>query len=575
VAGTTEVSSVSKDLGDLRKLALDIKALLSSQKEALSKAKLSLPPGVSEGLTQLATSLDRIGRTVSEQEHERGQLQALAEISSVVNSSLDLTTVLNEVMDTIIKLTGAERGFLMLKNDTGELDFRIARNVDRETLQASSFEISRSIVNRVAQSGEPVVTTNAQEDPRFGKQESVVAFNLRSILCVPLKMKGELTGVIYADNRVRTGLFNEHDRDILVAFANQAAVAIENARLFENVKRSLDEVTRLKNLLDNVFDSINSGVITTDVTDQVTLCNRAAEAILNVSAKQALGGRYDVVLPPFDGKLGRMLSEVKTSDRVESYEVNPTLPGRGLVDLSLSLSPLKDSNRTTQGVAIVLDDLTEKKRLRGKFELFQRMVSPAVIEKLNPNVIKLGGDRQLVTCLFADIRGFTNFSEQLDPVVLLDILNRYLGAAADAVLLHEGTLDKFLGDAVMAIFNAPVHQEDHTMRAVRAALNMRYDIMALHEVMEPQYRLSFGIAINVGEAVVGLVGTKMRLDYTAIGDTINTAKRIQENAKAGQVLLSEAAYQQVKNAIVVNALEPMKVKGRVQPVQVYELLDLR
>ncbi|MEK7784010.1 MAG: adenylate/guanylate cyclase domain-containing protein, partial [Chloroflexota bacterium] len=432
-----------------------------------------------------------------------------------------------------------------------------------------------TIMDRVAQTGEPVVTTNAQEDPRFGKQESVVAFNLRSILCVPLKMKGELTGVIYADNRVRTGLFNERDRDILVAFANQAAVAIENARLFENVKRSLDEVTRLKNLLDNVFDSINSGVITTDVTDQVTLCNRAAEAILNVSAKQALGGRYDVVLPPFDGKLGRTLSDVKTSDRVESYEVNPTLPGRGLVDLGLSMSPLKDSNRQTQGVAIVLDDLTEKKRLRSKFELFQRMVSPAVIEKLNPNLLKLGGDRQLVTCLFADIRGFTNFSEQLDPVVLLDVLNRYLGAAADAVLLHEGTLDKFLGDAVMAIFNAPVQQEDHTMRAVRAALNMRYDIMALHEVMEPQYRLSFGIAINVGEAVVGLVGTKMRLDYTAIGDTINTTKRIQENAKAGQVLLSEAVYQQVKNVVVVNALEPMKVKGRVQPVQVYELLDLK
>jgi len=575
VAGKTD-SIASKELADLRKLALDIKALLSSQKDALSKAKLSLPPGVSDGLTQLAASLDRIGRTVSEQEQERMQLQALAEISSVVNSSLDLTTVLNEVMDTIVKLTGAERGFLMLKNDvTGELDFRIARNVDRETLQASSFEISRSIVNRVAQSGEPVVTTNAQEDPRFGKQESVVAFNLRSILCVPLKMKGELTGVIYADNRVRTGLFNERDRDILAAFSNQAAVAIVNARLFESVKRSLDEVTSLKNLLDNVFDSINSGVITTDVTDAVTLCNRAAESILNINAKNALGGQYDIVLPPFDGKLGRTLSDVKTSDKVESYEVSPTLPGRGQVDLSLSLSPLKDANRITQGVAIVLDDQTEKKRLRSKFELFQRMVSPAVIERLNPNRLKLGGDRQLVTCLFADIRGFTNFSERLDPVVLLDILNRYLGAAADAVLLHEGTLDKFLGDAVMAIFNAPEQQEDHTMRAVRAALNMRYDILALHEVMEPQYRLAFGIAINVGEAVVGLVGTKMRLDYTAIGDTINTAKRIQENAKAGQVLLSESTYEQVKSWVVVNMLEPMKVKGRVQPVQVYELLDLK
>ncbi len=575
MSGTTEVGGVGKELGDLRKLALDIKALLGSQKDALVKAKLSMPPGVSEGLTQLASSLERIGRTVVEQEQERGQLQALAEISSVVNSSLDLTTVLNEVMDTIVKLTGAERGFLMLKNDSGQLDFRIARNVDRETLQASAFEISRTIVDRVAQTGEPVVTTNAQEDPRFGKQESVVAFNLRSILCVPLKMKGELTGVIYADNRVRTGLFNERDRDILAAFSNQAAVAIENARLFESVKRSLAEVTRLKNLLDNVFASINSGVITTDVADTVTLCNRAAETILNVNARAAVGGHYNSVLPPFDGRLGKSLAEVKRADQAFVYEVNPTLPGRGAVDLSLSLSPLKNAERLTQGVAIVLDDVTERKRLRSKFELFQKMVNPAVIERLDPNQLKLGGDRQQVTCLFADIRGFTSFGEHLDPVILLDVLNRYLGAAADAVLLHEGTLDKFLGDAVMAIFNAPEQQTDHTMRAVRAALNMRYDILALHDVMEPQYRLSFGIAINVGEAVVGLVGTKLRLDYTAIGDTINTAKRLQENAKAGQILLSETAYEPVRKFVEVNVLEPIKVKGRAQPVAVYELQDLK
>ncbi|MEK6573041.1 MAG: adenylate/guanylate cyclase domain-containing protein, partial [Chloroflexota bacterium] len=354
---------------------------------------------------------------------------------------------------------------------------------------------------------------------------------------------------------------------ILTGFANQAAVAIENARLFESVKQSLDEVTRLKNLLDNVFASINSGVITTDVGDRITLFNRAAETILNVSASTAVGFVYDTVLPPLDGGLSRVLIEVKTSDKTFAYEVKPTLPGRGEVDLSLSLTPLKDAARLTQGVAIVVDDQTERKRLRSKFELFQKMVSPAVIERLNPNQLKLGGDRQMVTCIFADIRGFTNFSEYLDPVQLLDVLNRYLGAAADAVLLHEGTLDKFLGDAVMAIFNAPEHQEDHTMRAVRAALQMRNDILALHEVMAPQYRLSFGIAINVGEAVVGLVGTKQRVDYTAIGDTINTAKRIQENAKAGQILLSETAYAAVKDHVIVPALEPMKVKGRVPPVQ--------
>ena len=575
MSGTTESSSVSKELAELRKLALDIKALLRSQKEILAKAKLSLPPGVSDGLSQLASALERISRTVADEEQRLTQLQALAEISSVVNSSLDLTTVLNEVMDTIIKLTGAERGFLMLKNEIGGLDFRIARNVDRETLQASAFEISRTIVERVAHSGEPVVTTNAQEDPRFGKQESVVAFNLRSILCVPLKVKGVITGVIYADNRVRTGLFNEHDRDILAAFSNQAAVAIENARLFERVKQSLDEVTRLKNLLDNVFASINSGVITTDVGDSVTLFNRAAEMILNVKADQVIGSKYDTVLPPIDGKLAQTLTAVKTADKSFAFEANPSLPGRGAVDLSLSITPLKNAEWITQGAAIVVDDQTERKRLRSKFELFQRMVSPAVIERLDPNQLKLGGDRQEVTCIFADIRGFTNFSEHLDPVVLLDVLNRYLGAAAEAVLVQEGTLDKFLGDAVMAIFNAPYQQDDHTMRAVRAALQMRSDILALHQVMEPQYRLSFGIAINFGEAVVGLVGTKNRLDYTAIGDSINTTKRIQENAKAGQVLISDAAYERVRKLIKATAQEPMKVKGRTQPVQVYEIEDLK
>ncbi|MEK7807568.1 MAG: adenylate/guanylate cyclase domain-containing protein [Chloroflexota bacterium] len=573
--GTTESSSISKELSDLRKLTLDIKALLSSQKDILAKAKLSLPPGVSDGLSQLASALERISRVIGDQEHRLTQLQALAEISSVVNSSLDLTTVLNEVMDTIIKLTGAERGFLMLKNEKGILDFRIARNVDRETLQASAFEISRTIMERVAQSGEPVVTTNAQEDPRFGKQESVVAFNLRSILCVPLKVKGVITGVIYADNRIRAGIFNEHDRDILAAFSNQAAVAIENARLFESVKQSLDEVTRLKNLLDNVFASINSGVITTDVGDSVTLFNRAAETILNVKSDQVIGKKYDTVLPPIDGKLAQTLTAVKTADKSFALEANPSVLGRGAVDLSLSITPLKNAEWETQGAAIVVDDQTERKRLRSKFELFQRMVSPAVIERLDPNQLKLGGDRQEVTCIFADIRGFTNFSEHLDPVVLLDVLNRYLGAAAEAVLVQEGTLDKFLGDAVMAIFNAPYQQEDHTMRAVRAAIQMRDDILALHQVMEPQYRLSFGIAINVGEAVVGLVGTKNRLDYTAIGDTINTTKRIQENAKAGQVLISDAAYDRVKKFIKATAQEPMKVKGRTQPVQVYEIEDLK
>ena len=572
---SSKTNSIANQLGELRKLASDIKGLLGSQRDILSKAGLRLPPGVSDGLTHLATNLERTEGLVSEHERELSQLHALVDLGQVINSSLDLTTVLNEVMDTIIRLMGAERGFLMLRNSDGELDFRIARNLEQETLAETDFEISRTIVTRVAAMGESVVTTNAQEDPRFGKQESVVAYNLRSILCVPLQVKGVVTGVIYADNRIRTGLFNERDRDLMTAFANQAAVAIENARLFESVKQTLDEVTAVKSLMDNVFASIASGVITTDVQDTIILCNRAAGEIFGLEPGSAVGSHYDTVLPPLGGTVRESIERAKTKDeQTVGYEVNPILANRGAVDLTFNLTPLKDAEQTTQGVAIVVDDITERKKLRSKYELFQRMIPPAVVEQLNLEDMELGGERQQISCLFADIRGFSTFSEYLDPVQLLNVLNRYLGAAAEAVLLHEGTLDKFLGDAVMAVFNAPLPQPDHAMRAMRAALNMREAIHALHAEFEPEFRLEFGVGINVGEAVVGLVGTNLRVDYTAIGDSVNIAKRLQENSGPNQILLSSTAYEAVQGQVTVKELEPMSLKGREQRVQVYDLIDM-
>ncbi|NJN44346.1 MAG: HD domain-containing protein [Anaerolineae bacterium] len=147
-------------------------------------------------------------------------------------------------MDTIISLTGAERGFLMLSNREGGLDFRVARNMARETLEAEDFKISSTIAYRVAEQGEPVLTTNAQDDPRFTGQHSVAIYNLRSILCIPLKLKGKVTGLIYADNRMRDGAFKQSDLNILTAFANQAAVAIENARLFNDLQRTNFELAQ-------------------------------------------------------------------------------------------------------------------------------------------------------------------------------------------------------------------------------------------------------------------------------------------------------------------------------------------
>jgi adenylate cyclase len=202
------------------------------------------------------------------------------------------------------------------------------------------------------------------------------------------------------------------------------------------------------------------------------------------------------------------------------------------------------------------------------------MVPPAVINRLNPESLALGGTRKEVSIIFADIQGFTSLSETLDPEILIKVLNRYVGTAAEALLLHEATVDKYVGDAVMAFFNAPDDQPDHAIRALRASIRMRDDIAALHEVMEPRFRLSYRIAVHLGEAVVGLVGTQDRLDYTIIGDTVNTAKRLQENGMPDKVFLSDKFYERVKDVVIVNPLEPLQVKGRVQPVPVFELLDI-
>ena len=532
-----------------------------------------------DGLKILENSLERISEVLIPFEQRFSHLQALAGIGQVINSTLEVDEVLQIVMDTIVRLMGAERGFLMLRDERsqgGEMTIRIARNWEQESINRNEFAISRTVVQRVIDSGEAILTTNAREDPRFGGQESIIAFNLRSILCVPLTVKSELIGVIYTDNRIRTGIFSESDRDLLLAFANQAAVAIENARLFSSLKRTLAEVTELKNLMDDVFASIVSGVITADVQDQITLCNRAASSILGRASAEIVGHPLGEIMPTFANDILPHLALVRKNDQpVVGLELSQDVPERGLVDWRFNLSPLKDAGQKTQGVAIVLDDMTEQKKLEAQRGLLRRMVSPAVLDQIDPNSLQIGGKKVYITILFADIRGFTAYSEQHSPEELVAVLNRYLAAAADAVLANEGTVDKFLGDAVMAWYNAPLPQPDHTLRAVKSALAVRDAVAALHIEMPKEAHLDFGVGIHYGEAVLGWIGTEKRLEYTAISDSVNTAKRIQENCAKNQILISREAYERVKDEINAKPFIPLSVKGKTQPLEVYEVLGLK
>jgi signal transduction histidine kinase len=170
----------------------------------------------------------------------QGHLAALNRVSSVLGTSLDVDAVLTQVMDAVIELTHAERGFLMLIDpDSGTLTLRAARNIERETLERKDMEISRTVVRTVVENGAGIVTTDAQNDPRFAGQASVIFYALRSILCAPLRVRGQVMGVIYVDNRAQLGIFTDDDLDLLNAFAAQAAIAIDNARLYTQTDQAL------------------------------------------------------------------------------------------------------------------------------------------------------------------------------------------------------------------------------------------------------------------------------------------------------------------------------------------------
>jgi signal transduction histidine kinase len=205
--------------------------------EQLSKQTL---PAQTRGIVQAArTRLDQLSRS-SSVETQESRLAALYRVSQSLGLTLDQNEVLNQVMDAIIELTGAERGFLtLIDSATGELHLRAARNMEGENLQSEDMEVSRTVIQSVIETEQGVVTTDAQTDPRFAGQQSVVFHSLRSILCAPLRSSGKIIGVIYVENRTQSGIFTNEDLDLLNAFATQAAVAIENARLYTRTDQAL------------------------------------------------------------------------------------------------------------------------------------------------------------------------------------------------------------------------------------------------------------------------------------------------------------------------------------------------
>ncbi len=206
---------------------------------------------------------------------------------------------------------------------------------------------------------------------------------------------------------------------------------------------------------------------------------------------------------------------------------------------------------------------------------YSRFMPEYVVKQLleNPDSFRLGGVNQTVTVLFADIRGFTALSEREKPEKVVSLLNKYFSAMTTIIFAHGGTLDKYIGDGLMAIFGAPTATPEDALNAVKAAVTMQKRLAALNTELraEGYDHISVGIGLHTGEATIGYIGSEQRSEYTAIGDTVNLASRLESNADGGQILMSEATAAASGNRIPVTQHEPMTVKNRVQPVNVLEV----
>lgn len=567
------------ELQRLRGHVSEVMTALNNQQEILRTRGMNLPPGALQNLDHIDRDLKTLEKRLGDEDTELTQLRALASTSAMINSSLNLEDVLTHAMDEVIQLTRAERGYLVLRNpESGELDFLVSRD-SNGTRKETDFQGSHTILNEVLASGKPLLTDNAYNDPRMQNNASIAQMVLRSVLCVPLNYKDQVTGALYVDNRLKAGLFTERELSVLVAFGNQVAVAVANARLFKEIQTYLIEITGIKELMTNVFDSIGSGIITADGNESIVTYNPAAADILERSPQEALGQPLLQVLPEDSAQYLQNLRDHKQS---LAFDVEVPSQTSDHKILNFRVSPLKDPRKETQGLAIVVDDLTAQREREEKFDILKRYLPPSLVDNIQRIAgLDMGGERREMTCLFVDVRGFGSFPSGLQPKEFMALLNEYLSVATDSINRANGVIDKYMGTEVMALFNTRLNEQpdNHAFQAAEAALLMREAFLKLYKSqgIDPNPHF-YRIGIHSGWATTGNVGSVDRRDFTALGDTINLAHRLLENAGPGQIMVSEASLGYMQNmpgglpgSLTVHEREAITVKGRQQATRRYEV----
>lgn len=445
------------------------------------------------------------------------------------------------------------RNFTLLDSfgdpDDATLDSVLASKLFAEVIRSEKGEVVNDLAN----------------DPRWDQEAS----GPTTLLVMPLVAHERCSGALVLGSDSAEDEYSAGDLMQASALAAIAAEVLYNARLYE-------EVLEAKNFNDIILENLTNGVITLDLSLRVTKTNEAARRILHLSDRPLIGQP----IAAFLGEKNSWIFEPLASGRLSPAGVHWAdkdidLENNEHLTVNLSAVPLENVDGQKIGYMLVLEDITREKRIKGTMA---RFMSERVLEKvMNAGESVLGGASQDVTILFSDIRNFTGLSETMSPRQMVETLNDYFTEMVDVIFERGGTLDKFIGDAIMAVFGAPFTTPEDPDKAASAAIEMmtRLDAFNARQRTRASPMLKIGVGINSGAVVAGTIGSPRRMDYTVIGDQVNLAARIEAANKffGTKILVSENTARRFRQSYCMREIDRVKVAGRQEPVSLYDILD--
>jgi len=520
-----------------------------------------------EGLSLQASAALENARLFEKVERQQREEAMLLEVSASIVSEIHLDPLLMKIMAAATSLLDADRGTLFLYDVArDELFSRVAGGIGGAEIR---FPANAGIAGECFSSGRVINIADAYNDSRFNPEvDRHTGYRTHSMLCMPIVARGERKiGVVQILNR-KGGPFGSADERRLRAFSAQAAVAIENAQLFKDVSVA-------RNYNEAILHSMNNAVLTLDADGVLKKVNEAARRILHRSDAELLGHSLDEHFTGRNSWVARSLEKVRSSGNTDiTVDTDLVVEGAELVSVNLTTVPLTSVNHESIGYMLMMEDITREKRLRNTMS---RYMSKTVVDQLLASgEAVLGGTGRDVSVLFSDIRGFTSISERLGAKETVALLNEYFTDMVDIVFAHDGVLDKYIGDMIMAVFGSVLQSKDDASNAVTVGNKM---LTGLHQLNRRRMargaeEIRIGVGISTGNVVAGNIGSLKRMEYTVIGDRVNLAERLEGANKfyGTSILICDATYQAIKDHAAAREIDLIRVRGREKPVAIYEAI---